>query len=233
VRDKVQDPDDFEPRDELDDDGGIEVDFEGVETEDDLEKSQLVTPGRYHAVVDAVTDHVSKDQNPDGSYNKSYKFVFQIRAGEDPDMAGKFVVDYLGKGFTSRGKQRVYAKRLGLVDESVFGTKPRIDFKNAAGAQCVIEVFTEKNKKTGRDQSKLTYSGVYDVWDPRVADVPKDASRLPPRPGGQPAPAATPRPPAPAPQAGSPGTGNGPAGKARKQAGKGKSPAAQDWSDLA
>jgi hypothetical protein len=227
VRDRVQNPDDFEPRDELDDDGGIEVDFGGVETEDDLEKSQLITPGRYHAVVDAVTDHVSKDPNPDGSYNKSYKFIFQILAGEDPDMAGKFIVDYLGKGFTSLSKQRIYAKRLGLVDESVFGTKPKIDFKAAAGAQCVVEVFTEPGKKGRRDQSKLTYSGVYDVWDERVADVPKDESRLPPRPGGQPAPAATPRPPAP-------GTGNGPAGKAKKPAaGKAKKPAEQDWSDLA
>jgi hypothetical protein len=226
-------PDDFDQPDELNDEGGIEIPFDDVRGDEDLEKSALITDGSYHVVIDSVTDHVARDRDASGAPKKSYKFSLQILDGEDPSMAGRFLYHYLGKGATALSQQRLIAVRLGLVGREVYGKSARVDFKDAVGAQCVVVVKSQPAKDGFPASSKIPFNGWYDVWDERVAGVPKDESQLPPRPTGASPPARTepevPPHTLPTPRA----TGNGTAPPAGRPKGKAKKPPAQNWEDLA
>lgn len=152
--------------DELAEEGGIDVGFEGVADDDDLENQ--FTDGRYHVSIAAVEDHVAKD-----SGNPSYKFTLKVLTGDDPKMRSRTIYYYLGKAASAVQQQRLLAVRMGLVGRAVYGKSARINFKDLAGRQCVVKVKSDKTFGP-----KVDFGGFWNVYHPDVKDVPKDEELL-------------------------------------------------------
>jgi hypothetical protein len=171
-------PDELANRDQF----RVRLNYGDVRTEEDLEKSTRALPGKAHAVLTGVKEHAKKEDPS----KLSLQLEFTILTGENGEEdRGKVVRTFLGLGKNNMNQIRLFALRLGLVDRGVVGNDQDCDlgiedWENRVNAHVVIEVEVPK-KKLPTDSEPwptLRYNGIYDVMDPRVADVPKDLDAL-------------------------------------------------------
>jgi hypothetical protein len=160
----------------------FELDLEGLD-EGNLEGRGRVAPGKYHVeVLDVNEDHDSR--------TPCLVFKLGVLAGTVEGVAGGTMYERLYLSEKARTRVALFARRLGLIGPSDFGQRKTINWADAISRQAVVEVVEEEfTKKDGTKSksSKLAFAGIFDVNDPRVADVPKDQGALkqpakPPKP---------------------------------------------------
>lgn len=163
---------------------GNEFEYELDLTDQNYETCDLgkaVPEGWYHAVLATIKDDTKAGGTP------RLEFTYQILAGSPDGHRAKSVVDHLYFKDTTRDRQILYAKRLGLLKKDDFGKTAKFSWDQAVGRKVVIHVMEEEyDKGDGKKgkTSKLFYDGVYPEDHPEVRDVPREGQ--PPRTGAAP-----------------------------------------------
>lgn len=175
-------PIDDEPEDNPDDGLSIDLDFEGIEDEKDLALGIGLPVGSYHVEVDEVRLQTKEGKTP------AAVFTFRALEGEPDDdgvdmdkLKNRTYTEYLYLSEKTIPRQRLFAFRLGLVGKKSFGKKARVNFEDAAGAQCVIKLIEVPDGRPGfegKTQIRMDYNGIFAVDDEDVASVPKDKAAM-------------------------------------------------------
>lgn len=150
-----------------------ELDMEGL-GEGDLHGRVPVKPGWYHVVVLQMDNSRAKI---DGLWPE-----FQVLAGTTAGQTGKTIreifndpsPDHKDSGRFCKQRRATLAVALGIVPKSAVGTKPRINWEDGIGRQCIIKVDMKEDAK----YPNIDGLNIFPVDDPEVSHVPKDAEAL-------------------------------------------------------
>jgi hypothetical protein len=161
----------------------FEMDLTGL-TGEDLEQDGRVPPGRYHVeIIDAVRD--TKSQTP------CLHLKCKILAGTDATAVGAVQNERLYMSEKAQKRAGIFARRLGLIDDTACGTKFILNWQAAVGLQAIVEIVSEEYEKkdggTGTS-SKISFAGLWSLDDDRGKDVPRDKAAI--ARAGQPKPKA-------------------------------------------
>jgi len=205
--------------------------------EKDLEGFQIVAPGRYHAIVQAVDDSFQTSAS-------SLIVDFQILAGTNACEKGKTHREYIAVSESAVKRPVKFALAVDLITPAQLGQDLDVDFVAAFGRQLVIDIEAhsyEKEKDDGSKQtietSRIAFLGFHRLGSADAEGVPLDPAGLQLLSGGA---AATP-----------PAAGNGsgaapvaqvaaavaqpvaqPAPAPTPQQAPQQAPAANDWSNI-
>lgn len=152
----------------------VTLNAENAKTETDIGGRRRPLPGRYHAIVKMADD----------SMEKSDKIVveFDVLSGTMPGQEGTSLTEWFPIAGADEAKTKTCLARLSRLAMALGllrpGEKADVDFGQARGRQCVIEV--EENKYKDRDGNEKTgvrcsFCGFWSLGHAEVADVPKDA----------------------------------------------------------
>lgn len=168
-----------------------ELDLTGFGDERDLEGSQFLGEGKFHVAITVVnTQPLDYNREPlDGK-----EIGFQGLAGTAPAV-NRVLSDFFpnpspshkdGGKFCAKKLARL-ALATGLIHPADLGQRKQIDWNELVGRQLVIGVKVERydrKDKSGQptgekgEKSRLNGLEIWSVYDPAVADVPKDAEML-------------------------------------------------------
>lgn len=156
------------------------TDFDFSDThEEDLQGYSPVKPGTYHLAVEELDDSFSKSDalvltcevlagTVDGQVGKTFKSFFNSPSASHKD-GGRFARSMQARLFTV----------LGLIDRSHLGKKVSVDCSRARGRQLVASVV--ERESNGKKFPGIDGMNFWDVHDPAAAEIPKNASVLPPK----------------------------------------------------
>lgn len=152
-----------------------ELDLEGYDAEG-IEKPDGVPAGWYRAVV----EDVSKDAQT-GALILRFKVTDGEHAGQkiderlwDPKRSGD-----AAKADVSRKRRALFAKRLRLLGDNDFGKQVTLDWWNAVGKACAIQVKERKYKDKDNNEKiarNIDFGGVYPLDDQRVPEEIRGAA---------------------------------------------------------
>jgi hypothetical protein len=159
-------------------------------TAEDLEQDNHAPPGKYHIVItDAVRDE--KSEKP------CLRLKYKILAGTDATAVGMVLEERLYFTENAKKRNRIFAKRLGLIDDGAYGTKSMLSWAPVVGVQAVVEIIEEQYERRdgGRGiSSKINFAGIWSTDDERCKDVPRgkvlETPKVTPKAKAQPKPAA-------------------------------------------
>lgn len=186
----------------------VEVDFDGINNEEDIQGFSPVKEGQYHLVVIEADDSLSKFD--------AIVFKFEVLAGTVPGQEGKTFNTLFNMPSGSHKDGGRFCKQMlaRLIDtlgiaafDAIKGKRSQVDFGLSVGRQLIANVVVEPDSK-GKKWSKIDSMNFWKVTDPATAECPKDANALAllgvaiAAPSGQPAPATAPAVPAVDPFAG-------------------------------
>lgn len=159
----------------------INLSAKGKQTEEDFGGGNLIAgPGKFHVIVEKADDSCEK---------KDQVIVdFTVYAGTDAEQIGRSIREWFSLTDKALPRLTRLAFVLGLIEPD---EEKYVDFAEAEGRQCVIEVEAHSYEKDGEKKSgfRISYMGMWSVYNPAVADVPKDAKLLKPAPAGAAMPA--------------------------------------------
>jgi hypothetical protein len=142
-------------------------------TADDLEGINGPPPGKWHVVVDDVTHH---------SEGKAYlKLKLRVLAGTDKAGVGTVFHERFYMSEAAIKRLGILAKRAKLIGEDDYGTRASVNWSKLRGRHLIVETIEEEyetERGTKGKSCKMTYAGMWDPSDTRVASVPKDEAAI-------------------------------------------------------
>jgi hypothetical protein len=146
----------------------VSVNASGVQSIDQL-GSDLPLPGRYHAIVKAISD--KKEKYPDTIITE-----FGILNGTNPGQEGKSIRVFFGttESWMLERLTRFFMA-VGLISP---GEKKDIDPYKAVGRQLLIEVEDKENKKEKNMYRQVSNNGMWQIGHPKHTDIPTDKTML-------------------------------------------------------
>ncbi len=151
----------------------------------DLDPENLDTfakplPGKYHILGQKVELEKKWDEEKHVE-KKTIVFDFEILAGNVANQEGRTSREYISLTGGSMKRAVLFALAAGLVTlEQLQAAKaanvnPKINWKEAEGAQLCVEIEQEAGKKYPR----ITFGGFWHVNDEAAKDIPKNAGYAP------------------------------------------------------
>ena len=145
----------------------------------------VLNDGRYHV------ECVSFQEKEDGE-NPHVRLNLEVRDGTDKSQRNKVHTQFLNYTVHSsdyvqkknEAHMALFARILGAAPADMeakarAGEDVQFDWSKTVGKHCVIEIETRQNKdKTKTYKGEVAESCIYAVDDPKVADVPKDATAI-------------------------------------------------------
>jgi hypothetical protein len=131
--------------------------------------TDLPLPGRYHAIVKALTDKEEK-------YPDTIIAEFETLNGTNPGQEHKTIRVFFGtKESWMLERLTRFAWAVGLITA---GEKKDVDFYKAIGRQLLIEVEDKENKKESKTYRQISKNGMWQIGHPKHTDVPMDKTML-------------------------------------------------------
>lgn len=156
----------------------VEVDFDGINNEEDMQGFSPVKEGQYHLVVIEADDSLSKFDaivlkfevlagTVPGQEGKTFNTLFNMPAGSHKD-GGRFCKQMLARLIDTLGI---------AAFDAIKGKRSQVDFGLAVGRQLIANVVIEPDNK-GKKWSKVDSMNFWKVTDPAAAECPKDVNAL-------------------------------------------------------